>query len=89
MAKEILNKTQPIGGDGATVSEDVKVEDGKLKVQISAEYPLSKIAQPVKDALHKVRDQIEAAIPGDFDKAILDPIFAGADLEIDKLLAEI
>jgi hypothetical protein len=89
MAKEILNKSQPIGGDGASVSEVVKVEDGKLKAVISMEYPLSKVVQPIKDLLHSIRDKSEAAIPGDWDKAVLDPIFAGLDAQIDKILADI
>lgn len=55
---------------------------------LSVKYPVGELAKPVTDAIDKMVDQIEAAIPGDWDKAVLEPIREAAKSEVIKLLSE-
>ncbi len=75
--------SMPIGGDGATASLDV--DSGNLVAAVS--FPIAKLLTPVNDLVDAATAKIEAAIPGDWDKAILDPIAAGLKAEIAALLS--
>ncbi len=87
--KELLNEKQPIGDSGAEASERLVVEDGKLKASIELSYPLDKLAKPVTDIIDQSIDKLEAAIPGDWDKAILEPIREAAHKKVADLLSEL
>lgn len=90
MAKDIVSATQPIGGDGATVSEKLSIDNGDLVADIQARYPLKKIIQPAYDVIDKIEAELLKVIPGDvWDKAILDPIFAGAKAQLGKLVTDL
>lgn len=73
-----------IGGDGGLVG--AYVDGGKLKVEAS--YPLVKIAEPLMAPIDQAFKAVEAAIPGDWDVAILEPIKEGLKAELMKLLSE-
>ncbi len=74
--------SQPIGGDGATAS--LTVDGGNLNAQIS--YPIAKLVSPINDVIDAAINKVEAAIPGDWDKAILEPIRIAAKAELVSLL---
>lgn len=86
--KNILSKTQPIGSDGAQASESLGLDGGDLVLDLQVRYPVAKLMKPVTDGLEKAKAAIESAIPGEWDKAILDPIFKGLEDEIIKQLSE-
>lgn len=73
-----------IGGDGAKVG--AYIEGSEL--QVKASYPLNKILQPVNDIIDSAINKLEAVIPGDWDKAVLEPIRVAAKAELVALLAE-
>lgn len=84
MADKVI-VSKPIGGDGAAAS--LAVGDGALKLEVT--YPLDKIASPLYAIVDKAIDAAEAAIPGDWDKALLEPARIAAKQEIANLLSQI
>ncbi len=78
--------SQPIGGDGAAAS--LLVDDSSnLVAQIS--YPIAKLVSPINDVIDAAINKVEAAIPGDWDKAVLEPIRIAAKAELVSLLGNI
>lgn len=86
--KQIISATQPIGGDGAQASETLSLDGGNLVADIKVTYPVAKLLKPVTDGIEAAKAAIEKAIPGDWDKAILDPIFKGLEDGIVAKLSE-
>lgn len=82
MAKTIVQTN--IGGDGAVA--DLKLEGGFLIAEVK--YPVVALMKPVTDAIDSGFTKLEDVIPGDWDKAILDPIKAGIIAEVLSLLSE-
>lgn len=75
---------QEIGGDGATAG--LYVDGGKLTVKIG--YPIEKLISPITDVLDMAITKLEDTIPGDWDKALLEPIRAEAKAALIKVLSE-
>lgn len=71
-----------VGGDGARAG--LYLDGDQLTAKIS--YPVAKILQPVNDVIDAGVAKLEALIPGDWDKAILEPIAAGMKAELLLLL---
>lgn len=86
--KTIVEASQEIGGDGAKASESLVIEGGFLKAKVEISYPVAKALSPVTDLIDSLIGKVEAAIPGDWDKALLDPIAAEAKAALIKLLSE-
>lgn len=86
MAKEILNKSQAIGGDGAMVSEKLVLDEQALKLQIEVSYPSAKLLSPVMGVLDGAKEKIKSAIPGNYEDAIVDGLIDGLKAEILKVL---
>lgn len=80
--KTIVEKE--FGGDGAKAA--LALDGGNLVAQVS--YPIAKLAQPLNDIIDKAINGLEAVIPGDWDKALLEPARVSAKAEILKLLSE-
>jgi len=78
--------SQPIGGDGAAASL-VLDDNGNLVAGIS--YPIAKLLGPINDLIDKAINGTEAVIPGDWDKAVLEPIRIAAKAELVALLSNI
>lgn len=74
----------PIGTSGVTAS--LALDGGNLVAAINA--PVAQLVTPLNDVLDKAFAAIENTIPGDWDKAILDPILVGAKAELLALLSE-
>lgn len=60
--------------------------DGADLVQ-QARYPLVKIIQPATNALDKLLDKLEAAIPGSWDKPLIEKLKTEYKKELVELLA--
>lgn len=75
---------QSIGGDGAKFG--AYIEGDQLVAKVS--YPLEKVVEPVSNVVDNLLMKLEAAIPGTWDKAIIDPIRADAKAQLVKLLSE-
>lgn len=71
------------GGDGGNVA--LVLGDGKIKLIVSE--PVMKVIEPVTKAIDSAIDKAETAIPGDWDKAILEPLRALIKAEIASFLA--
>ncbi len=82
MAKQIIEK--PVGGDGGDVVLDIA--DGKLELKVT--YPLLKVMEPVNKVIDAAIDKVELMVPGDWDRAILEPIRLAAKAELLALLSE-
>jgi hypothetical protein len=74
---------QGFGGDGAKAGLYV-TDDAMLEVAVK--YPLAKILQPATDVVDATFTKIEEAIPGDWDKAILEPIKEELKAQLLKLV---
>lgn len=73
-----------IGGDGAKAGAYIDGADLVAKVS----FPLEKALAPINDVIDKAIDKIESTVPGDWDKALLEPIRAEAKAALVKLLSE-
>ncbi len=67
-----------IGSDGVVAGLYI---DGDSVVE-QIRYPMSKALAPVDALIDKSIDGLEAKIPGDWDKAVLEPIRIGAHAEL-------
>ncbi len=86
--KTIVEASQEIGADGAKATESLVIEGGFIKAKVQIAYPIAKAVSPITDLIDSVIGKIEAAIPGDWDKALLDPIKEEAKASLIKLLSE-
>lgn len=73
-----------VGGDGGVGG--IYLDGGMLVA--SMKYPVDKILEPVMAPIDMAFEKIEAAIPGDWDKAILEPIKEQMKAELVKMLSE-
>lgn len=73
-----------VGGDGAMAG--AYVEGGN--VVIKASFPLEKAVEPLNKVIDQAIDKLESVIPGDWDKALLEPIRAEAKAALLKLISE-
>lgn len=67
------------------VTVGLYIDDGKFVEKNS--YPIAQAADPANKLVDSVVDGLEAKIPGDWDKALLEPIRAAAKAEIASLLS--
>lgn len=87
--KEIVKFEKELGADGAKAAGSLVIQEGSIKAQVEVSYPLAKIVEPVTNALDKAIDKLKAAIPGEWDDALLDKVKVEYKEEITKLLAEV
>jgi hypothetical protein len=76
---------QAIGGDGAKAG--AYIDNGNLELRVA--YPLAKVVEPVNKIIDGAIDRLEAAVPGDWDKALLEPIRAEAKAALVALLSAV
>jgi hypothetical protein len=76
---------QAIGGDGAKAG--AYIDNGNLELRVA--YPLAKVVEPVNKIIDTAIDKLEATIPGDWDKALLEPIRAEAKAALVALLSAV
>lgn len=86
--KTIAKIDQSIGGDGAILSGQLGVEGSNLKAEVSVTYPIEKVVAPATKAVDNLLEKLEKAIPGDWDKPILEKAKAEFKEELIKLLSE-
>ena len=86
--KKLASYEAAVGGDGGKVSGVVGVEQRELKVQIEASYPLEKMISPATKAVDSLLDKLEKAIPGNWDKPMIENFKKEYQEELVKLLAE-
>lgn len=86
--KKIAAIDQQIGNTDGKVQAAIGVEASNLKLELSATYPIEKIVEPATTALDGALDKLEKAIPGDWDKPLIEKIKAEYKAELIKLLSE-
>lgn len=59
-----------------------------LDLSVKASYPLEKVLTPANKAIDDAIDAVEKAVPGDWDKAILEPIRIAAKAQLLKAISE-
>jgi len=84
--KELIKKEGPIGGDGGMYSAAAVLENKALKVKVEASYPLEKVIQPVTKVVDDMLDKLESAIPGDWDKKIIEGLKADYKAKLVELM---
>lgn len=77
-------------GDSGKVQAQLGVQGENLVGKVTAEvtYPIIKVVEPATKALDSALDKLEKAIPGDWDKPLIEKIKAEYKEELVKLLAE-
>lgn len=86
--KDIVKFEQGIGGDGGKVEGRLVVEGSDLKALVAVSYPIEKIIEPATKAVDSMLTKLEAAIPGDWDKPMIEHVKSEYKKELMKLLAE-
>jgi ATP-dependent protease HslVU (ClpYQ) peptidase subunit len=86
--RKIVSFEQAIGGDGAKAQGGLVIDQGFAKLQVEVLYPLDKALAPAMGVLDVLVAKIEAAIPGDWDKALLEPIKEEAKKKLLEMLSE-
>lgn len=87
--KEIVKFEKQLNDKGATVGAAVVVKDGFLVAQVEAKTPVIEVVNPVLNIANTAIDKLEAAIPGDWDKAILEKVKLEIKDGAEKFLASI
>ena len=81
-----LQFEKELGDSGAKASGSIGVEGQNLKASVSVEYPVEKIIAPATKAVDSLLDKLEAAIPGSWDKPLLEKVKSEYKEELLKLL---
>jgi len=85
--KDLVKFEKEIGNDGAKVQGGLVISEGMLKAEVSVNYPLAQIVEPVTSLLDKAIDKLKAAIPGEWDDALLDKVKSEYKDELSKFLS--
>jgi hypothetical protein len=83
MSDDKVIVSKEIGGDGATVA--LATDASSIKLVLA--YPKAKLVDPILKGVDSGIDKAETLIPGDWDKAILEPLRALIKAEIAAALA--
>ncbi len=86
--KSIVDFDKEIGTDGLHAKGGLAIEGANLKAYVEAVFPLAKVVDPAMKVVDTALDKLEAAIPGDWDKAIIEKIKLEAREQLVKILAE-
>ncbi len=86
--KALYEIDKEVGGDGAKIKGAVGVEADQLQIQLSASYPIVKIVEPATKAVDSLLDKLEKAIPGDWDKPMIEKFKVEYKEDLVKLLSE-
>ena len=71
MKKEIAAYETKMGAEGK-LKAALGIEEENLTVEVKASYPLQKVVEPATQAVDNLLTKLEKAIPGDWDKPIID-----------------
>ncbi len=86
--KTIVSHESALGLDGAKVAAAVGVKESNIRVEVSAEYPIEKFVGPATKAVDSLLDKLEAAIPGDWDKPMIERLKQEYKADLVKMLSE-
>lgn len=86
--KTVVEKKLVDKADGLGVGVGLYVEEETLSLQVAVEYPLAKVVEPVMKGIDKLLDKLEAVIPGDWDKPMIEKLKAEAREEIIELIGK-
>lgn len=85
--KDLAKYDVALGSDGKAKAA-IGVEADQLVIAISASYPIAKIIEPATTAIDNLLTKLEALIPGDWDKPLIEKVKAEYKVELIKLLSE-
>jgi len=71
--KQLIGWDHAIGSDGK-IGGGLGVDGEDFAVAISLKYPIKKVIEPATQALDALLVKLEAAIPGDWDKPLLEKL---------------
>lgn len=72
--KSLYEIKEPVGSDGLIVEAAVKVDSQVLKVELAGTYPIGMILEPATKAVDDLLDKLEKAIPGSWDKPLIEKV---------------
>ncbi len=87
--KSLVKFDKDLGDDGAKAEGQVVIENSQIKAQVSISYPVAKIIEPATKAVDSLLDKLEKAIPGDWDKPMLEKVKQEYKEELAKLISEV
>lgn len=85
--KDIVKHETKLGSDGK-LKAAFGADETDLIVQVEARYPHALLIEPGIKALESALDKLEKAIPGDWDKPLIEKIKAEAREEIREQIAK-
>ena len=71
-----------------TLDGKIGVVEKKLKIELAALYPIEALVSPATDALDQMLDKLEAIIPGDWDKPMIEKFKVEYKEKLVSLLSE-
>lgn len=86
--KNLVSFDQMIGSDGGKIGGAIAIENSDLVIQAKVSYPLEKVVEPATKAVDALLVKLEAMIPGDWDKPLIEKVKEEYKTELVKLLSE-
>jgi hypothetical protein len=85
--KQLIGWDHAIGSDGK-IGGGLGVDGSDFALAVSVKYPIAKVIEPATKALDGLLSKLEALIPGDWDKALIEKVKVEYKEELVKLLSE-
>lgn len=86
--KKLASFDSKIGGDGGLVGGAFGVEGDQLKAELTVTFPIEKLIHPLTKSVDGLLDKLEKAIPGDWDKPLIEKLKDDYKKELVKLLTQ-
>lgn len=87
--KELLKFEKEIGESQAKVGGALVVENSLIVAEVKVSFPVAKLVEPATKAVDNLLDKLEKAIPGDWDKVLIEKVKAEYKEELTKLISEV
>lgn len=72
--KKIIGHEQALGNDGGKATAQLGVENGDIVARVEVRHPVAPIVDKLTVEADKFIDKVEKAIPGDWDKPLLEKL---------------
>lgn len=86
--KKLASFEKEVGADGGKVMGSMGVEGAELMLELQASYPIAKIIEPACKLVDEMLVKLETAIPGEWDKPLIEKLKEDYKAQLVKMLGE-
>lgn len=72
--KQIIGHEQALGNDGGKAQAQLGIDGGDIVARVEVRHPVAPIVDRLTVEADKFIDKVENAIPGDWDKPLLEKL---------------